>query len=124
MCCNVVQYVAAVVEQSSALQYVTGFRNAFSVFWHREQVAVGCSGLQWVTVCCPILCCVALCICIVNNNPLQTTTTQFVNRLPMFQFMHQCVAVCCSVLQCVAVCCSVLPWVALCCTALCCVALR
>jgi len=56
-------------------------------------VAVYCSVLQHVAVCCSMLQCVA-------------DTGQ----------MHDIEAVCCSVLQCVAMCCSVLRCVAVCCS--------
>jgi len=62
-------------------------------------VAVYCSVLQRIAVCCSVLQCAAV-----------------------YCSVLQCIAVCCSVLQCVAVWCSVLQCVVACCSVLQCVA--
>ena len=70
---------------------------------HMYCLAVSCSVLQCIAVCCVLQClqCVAVCCSVL-----------------------QCVAVCCSVLQCVAVCCSALQCVAVCCSVSQCVCMR
>ena len=65
-------------------------------------VAVRCSMLQCVAVCCSDASLLMLNACTHANT-------------------HACVAVCCSVLQCVAACCSVLQYVAMYCSVLQCV---
>ena len=98
-------------------------------------VALSCSLLQNVAVCCSLLQCVndirivealqhvathciATCCSVlqcVNDNTLYCNVLLHVAvRVPLLQ----CVAVCCSVLQCVAVCCSMLQYVAVCCSML------
>ena len=72
-------------------------------------VAVYCSVLQRVAVCCSVLQCSPRMICARSATCFRRS-------------MLQCVAVCCSVLQCVAVLCNVLQCVAVCCSVLQCVA--
>ena len=62
-------------------------------------VAVWCSVLQCVAVCCSVM-------------QKSAHDTRHSLKLTSLQFALQCVAVCCSVLQCVSVCCSVLQCVA------------
>jgi len=81
------------------------------IFWKMQYVAVWCSALQNVAVCCSVCCSmlqcelqyVAVCVavwCAVCCNLLR------VSPIPRNSEKVQCVAVCCSVLQCVAECCS------------------
>ena len=62
-------------------------------------VAVCCSVLQRVVVCCSVLQCVEVCCSVLQ-------------RVVVCYSLLQCVAVCCSVLQYVTACCSVLQSVA------------
>ena len=70
-------------------------------------VAVRCSGLQCVAVCCRVLQCVDRRF----SKLWWLGTGVLILMLQCVAVCWQCVAVCCSVLQCVAVCCSVLQCV-------------
>ena len=70
--------------------------------YDRAGVAVRCSVLHCVAVCCSV----------------GVTIVQVLQCVAMCCSVLQCVAVCCIVLQCVAVCCSVLQCVAVCCSVL------
>jgi len=77
-------------------------------------VAVCCSVLQYVAVCCVAVC-----------DKRTKFHLRFITERSLIRYsVLQCVAVCCSVLQCVAVCCSVLQCVAVCCSMLQCVVLQ
>jgi len=76
--------------------------------------------MQYNTVCCSVLQCVAVCCSVLqcaHCNTLQHTATHHMSKCCdsytyiLMYILLQCVAVCCSVLQCVAVCCSVLQCV-------------
>jgi len=73
-----------------------------------QSVAVRCSMLQYVVVCCSVLHCSRADCCSVSQYGVSS--------------LEQCVAVCCSVSQSVAVCSNVLQYGAVCCSALQCVA--
>ena len=67
--------------------------------------------LQHVAVCCSVLQCVPVCCAIYTGNvAADICCCGGLGRGDVA--LLQCVAVCCSVLQCVAVCCSVLYYVA------------
>jgi len=95
VCCNVLQCVASVY-------------TCWTLPW--DYVAMFCSELRCVVMCCSVLqrvavgCCVLLCVSMCCSVLQQHATHQ------------KSVAVCCcSVLQCIAVYCSVLQCVAVCC---------
>jgi len=75
-------------------------------------VAVGCSELQCVAVCCRV----------VARREQDGLLSLCATVAKVCCSVLQCVAVCCSVLQYVAVCCIVLQYVAVCCSVLQCVA--
>ena len=66
-----------------------------------------------VAVCCSVLRCVAVCCSVLGIESHGYTILEAGNGMLR---LLQCVAVCCCVLQCVAVCCSVLQCVAVCCS--------
>jgi len=78
-------------------------------------VALCCSALQWVNMCCTVLQCVVVSRYVLQCVAVCCSALQWVN---MCCSALQCVAVSWYVLQCVAVCCSVLQSVAVCCNML------
>ena len=83
--------------------------------------------LSEVAVCCSVLQCIAVCCsCSVCCSVLQCIKPPKLSEVAVYCSVLQCVAVCCSVLNfqnsqkldCVAVCCSVLQCVAVCCSVL------
>jgi len=83
-------------------------------------VAVCCCVLQSVAVCCSLLLCVAVCCCVLQS---VAVCCNLLLCVAVCCCVLQSVAVCCSLLLCVAVCCCVLQSVAVCCSLSLCVAI-
>ena len=82
-----------------------------------QSIAVCCSVLMCVDVCCTLFAVMAL------RKSVKLTNAEPRGRNSQCSVL-QCVAVCCYVLQCVAVCCGVLQCVDVCCTLFAVMALR
>ena len=122
------QHVSHTWMGHDSITFVTGYQRVVNIAfcadvlqcitaWYRC-VAVRCSVLQCVAVCCSALSCVA-----VRYRVLQCVVV-CCRCVPLCCSMLQhvaCVAVCCSVMQCVIVCCGVMQCVAVCCNVLQCI---
>ena len=93
----------------------------------RCSVAVHCSALQYVAVCCSVWQCAEVVLrfrVLLHTFIPKKIVTKISEQVNMCYCMVQCAAVCCSVLQCAAVRFSALQCVAVCCIVLQCVAVR
>jgi len=103
------QRVAVYITGSAAvmLHMVNGIESRWFENVFRLCVAVCCSMLQRVAMCCRV----------VNGIEGRLNMTVMLPFENVYRWVvAECVVVCCSELQCVAVCCSVLQCVAVCCS--------